>query len=237
MTKCTLVIIFNLLFLTCYSIDLDVRDTELTDVLKMIAKASGLNIIPDQTVKGKKVTLKLKGVSTNKALEYICKQNGLTSQRIGNTVLVASVVKIFKTAVFKVKYLDLEEAKNLLTGELGGIGQIQINTATNELVVSSASDNLRRVGSLLKKIDHPPKQVIIEAKIAEVAEEALKQSGFTWSTSLRIDLTEITDKTVLNFLEPLSFGRSPIGLSTLLNMLENQGKATILARPKVSTIS
>lgn len=69
-------------------ISLNLRNTDVRDVLNIIAKQGGFNLVLDESVKGT-LTVDIKDVSINKALEYVFVLMGLTYQKDGKTVIVA----------------------------------------------------------------------------------------------------------------------------------------------------
>ena len=69
-------------------ITIDARDTELGDVLRLIAIQSGLNIVADASVKERKITFRLHGVDSETALTTLVQAYDLQTHRSGNIVLV-----------------------------------------------------------------------------------------------------------------------------------------------------
>ncbi len=73
-------------------IDLDVKDADLHDVCRLLAEVGKVNIVVADDVKGS-VTLKLKRVPWDRALEVILRAKGYAQERDGNIILVGAAAK------------------------------------------------------------------------------------------------------------------------------------------------
>lgn len=86
-----------------------------------------------------------------------------------------------KTVTMRLSYLPALEAKQLLVRTISEQGDIQVNTAINSLVVTDFERNLETVRAVLKDIDVPPVQVLIEARILDIQAKAFENMGTTMS--------------------------------------------------------
>jgi type IV pilus assembly protein PilQ len=90
--KFIFVILFLFLGLYSYAVEgkitISAKDTEITDILRLVSQQAGVNIVPDSTVKGR-ITIEIKDVTLEEALSSILEVNGYTYKKKGNTYLVS----------------------------------------------------------------------------------------------------------------------------------------------------
>ena len=127
-------------------LSLNFQNIEVRSVLQVIADFTGLNIITSDSVTGN-LTLRLKDVPWDQAMDIIMKNKGLTMRKTGNVILVAPAEEVaakdkaqleamqaiddlepLRTEVFQLKYQKAEAFKEILTGSksssgAGGAGQ------------------------------------------------------------------------------------------------------------------
>jgi type IV pilus assembly protein PilQ len=163
--------------------------TNLREVVKMIARQAGVNIILDRNVTGK-VALSLKDVYFEKALELIAKTNGLSIRKEGNTYIVGKAKDLAEgfdrglTRTFRLNFAKPETVQKVV-GDVfktttGIPVKVSIDTRINAIIVQGTKDQLDQVESLVKDLDVKVHQVLIEAKIVEVKTDGEKKLGFNW---------------------------------------------------------
>ncbi len=121
-------------------LSLNFQNIEVRSVLQVIADFTGLNIITSDTVTGN-LTLRLKDVPWDQAMDIIMQNKGLAMRKIGNVITVAPAEEVaakekaqleainaiedlepLRTEVFTLKYQKAEAFKNILTGSNSGGG-------------------------------------------------------------------------------------------------------------------
>ncbi len=121
-------------------LSLNFQDVEVRSVLQVIAEFTGLNIVASDTVVGN-LTLRLKDVPWDQALDIIMQNKGLTMRKVGNVITVAPAEEVaakdkaaleavkaveelepLVTEVFKLKYQKADDFKKLLIGNINGGG-------------------------------------------------------------------------------------------------------------------
>jgi type IV pilus assembly protein PilQ len=121
-------------------LSLNFQNIEVRSVLQVIADFTGLNIVASDTVTGN-LTLRLKDVPWDQALDIIMQNKGLTMRKVGNVITVAPTEEVaakdkaaleasraiedlepLLTEVFRLKYQKAEDFKNILTGANSGGG-------------------------------------------------------------------------------------------------------------------
>lgn len=179
-------------------ISLDFQKADIHNILRIIADVSGFNIITSDSVKGQ-VTMKLRDVPWDQALEVILKNNGLDQIRDGNIIRVAPVAEIQRekeaqrqreetekqieplyTKLIEVNYESASNMKKNLESLKSERGSIEINERTNTLIIKDTETALRQMGELVRKLDKKEQQVLIEARIVEVTHNKARELGIQW---------------------------------------------------------
>jgi len=183
-------------------------------VLNVIADFTDLNIITSDTVTGN-ITLRLKDVPWDQALDIILQARGLDSRRTGNVVWIAprdelatreklaleatqtiSDLEQTRTEAFQMNYQKAADVQKLLADPsqriLSKRGSAVVDARTNTLFVQDTPTHLEEVRRLLAKIDVAVRQVMIEARIVEANDSFSKnlgaRFGYTESASTGRDI-------------------------------------------------
>lgn len=167
------------------NVDLDFRETDIKEVLRLIAQKSGTNIIAEKSVRGN-VSVRLKDVYYEEAMNLIAKTNGLAVRKIGNTWIVANdkvMASQFDkglTLTKRLQYAKAADASKIITSTIKKDVKVATDDRINAVIISGGKEVLDEVKKLLETIDTPVHQVMIEAKIVEVKTRAAKNIGFVW---------------------------------------------------------
>ena len=166
------------------TIALDYKGADLATVLRSMAWTYDLNIVTSPDIKGR-VTISLKDVTVRDALEAILTINGLAySERAGIIYIAPGDPKTveMQTEVLFLKYISASEAQNILRKIISPKGDMKISELSNSLILTDFPGNVKKALSLLEKVDVPPLQVLIEAKIVDITSTDLAAIGVTWDT-------------------------------------------------------
>ncbi len=227
-------------------IDLEFTQANLEDVLRIIAEASGRNIVLDPALKGRKIDLHLKKTNVNEVLELLYNAYGLSPYSIGNIMFISTKEKIkegtTKTKVVELKNINSEEAKALL-GNL--VTTINLSKETNTLVLVGAAEDVIKAEEILSKIDVPQPQVLLEAKIVEINDDAKRELGIDWPDQITISVQEAIRPQTLSGAQTTAhspmyvyrLARNAIQFNAIIKMLEEKDKAKVLSSPKVTTMN
>ena len=181
-------------------LSLNFQNVEIRSVLQVIADFTGLNIIASDSVQGN-ITLRLKDVPWDQALDIILQSKSLSKRKNGNVVLIAptdevntkeklaleanqqiSELEQLQTESFQLSYQKAEDLKKLLSDEkqriLSKRGSAVFDGRTNTLFVQDTGSRLDELRKLIAKIDVPVRQVMIEARIVIADDKWSKQLGF-----------------------------------------------------------
>jgi len=185
-------------------ISLDFKDADLTNIFRIIAEVSNLNIITTDDVKGR-VSIRLINVPWDQALDIVLKSKGLGVVQDGNVLRIAPLSTIrgeekarldAKKEVEKLKatlegvvetisvnYAKAEDMKIQITDLLSEGGKVQIDGRTNTIVIRDLPKNVEAVKALIATLDTPTPQVLIEARIVEVDTSFSRELGVQWGGS------------------------------------------------------
>ncbi len=189
-------------------LSLNFQNVEVRRLLQVIGEFTGMNIVVSDSVGGN-ITLILKDVPWDQALDIILQQKGLDMRKNGNVILIApreeiatkekleyeSKVQIsdlepLRTESFQMNYVKGADVKKLLIGDskdskqtlLSKRGSALLDDRSNILFVQDTPSRLDDVRAMIAKIDIPVRQVMIEARIIEAGDTFSKNLGVRLGT-------------------------------------------------------
>ena len=260
-------------------ISFHVIDAPVKQVLQFISEESGLNMVIGNGVTGN-ITLKLEGVPWDQAFHIIVTEKNLGYRKQGNVIIVSTLQfmetranKIreiaekklplipFKTEVISLSYVKPSDMKgkvqDFLTKENTKTkqepGRVIVHEDTNTFIVMDTKRTIEKIKNIVKQLDRPPKQVMIEARIVEAVETFGKSFGFEWSLSGNLPVN-ISPAGFLDFIKgnfygdyefknsgniSLNIGQIPLigDISAALSLAEAEGYGRLVSSPKVVAIS
>jgi type IV pilus assembly protein PilQ len=187
-------------------LSLNFQNIEVRALLQVIADFTNFNVVTSDTVTGN-VTLRLKDVPWDQALDIILQAKGLGLRKSGNVILIApkdelaakekvdleskaaiASLEPVRNQAFQLNYTKAEEvAKGLTGGSSGGAagasrilsprGSVIYETRTNQLFVSDIPSKLEEIQAMITKIDIAVRQVLIEARIVEADDKFGRSLG------------------------------------------------------------
>jgi len=180
-------------------LSLNFQNVEVRAVLQVIADFTGLNIITSDTVTGS-LTLRLKDIPWDQALDIIMQTKGLDMRKNGNVVLIApreelavkekqqleSMQQIndlepLQTEMFQLNYQKADAIKALISDKEGKFlskrGTAVVDARTNILFVQDTGGRLEEVRRLIRQIDVTVRQVVIESRIVIADDKFGRQLG------------------------------------------------------------
>jgi type IV pilus assembly protein PilQ len=180
-------------------LSLNFQNVEVRAVLQVIADFTNLNIITSDTVGGN-LTLRLKDVPWDQALDIILQTKGLDMRKNGNVVWIAprdelatkekielesrqqiSDLEQTRTESFQLNYQKADQVQKILADPaqrmLSKRGSAVPDLRTNVLFVQDTPTRLEEVRKLIAKIDIPVPQVMIEARIVEANDDFSRNLG------------------------------------------------------------
>jgi type IV pilus assembly protein PilQ len=180
---------------------LNFQDIETRAVLQLLAETSGRNIVVSDTVQGN-VTLRLRNVPWDQALDIVMTTKGLDMRQNGNVIIVAPAEEIaaretadlearnaiselepMYSEFLQVNYAKAQDLAVLIGAEGGGNsmlserGSIAVDDRTNTLLVQDTATRLEDIRRMVRTLDVPIKQVLIESRIVVVNDDFSRDLG------------------------------------------------------------
>ena len=202
-------------------LSLNFQDIEVRSVLQLIADFTSLNMVVSDAVGGN-LTLRLKNVPWDQALDIILKTKGLGKRETGNVIYVApseeiaarekleleSQQQVQELAPLRSEYIQVNFAR---ASEIAGLlksadnvllsdrGNVSVDDRTNTLLVQDTALKLNEIRKLVDRLDIPVKQVLIESRIVSAADNFSKELGVRFGVTnahtgdlLRGDVADLT---------------------------------------------
>ncbi len=180
-------------------LSLNFQNVEVRRLLQVIGEFTGMNMVVSDSVGGA-ITLILKDVPWDQALDIILQQKGLDMRKNGNVILIAPREEIatkeklefeakaqigdlepMRTESFQMNYIKGADVKKLLSDPkqtlLSKRGSALLDDRSNILFVQDTPSRLEDVRAMIAKIDTPVRQVMIEARIVEAGDSFAKNLG------------------------------------------------------------
>lgn len=186
-------------------ITLNFQNIEIRAVLQLLADFTGINIIVSDKVSGN-ITLRLNDIPWDQALEIILTTQNLDKRKTGNVMLIdtkESLDKIeeaqlksqqtiqklepIRSDLIQINYAKAADIAILIKDKQNSLlserGKISVDARTNTLWIQDTGTKIEEVRNLLKQLDIPVKQVLIEARIVDVTKDFSEDLGIRWGVS------------------------------------------------------
>ena len=232
-------------------ISLDLRNVDISSVLQIFSKETGISVIAGRDVYGK-VTVILNNVTPEDALDIILKSNGYTYTRQGDVVQVFSSTEPARVEelpggvfvrTFIINYVGPDELLATLTKLMPEDANIYTTKGSKTVVVKGTANDIKRAEILIRNLDIPPRQVMVEAKIIEVDLNESQSLGMNLSYTNPNNATEIA-QTVGLANPPTATGATGLyysvtnqNLTALVEALSTRTGFNILSSPRVMALN
>jgi type IV pilus secretin PilQ/predicted competence protein len=184
-------------------ISLDLRDVDIRDFFRMIHEVSGLNVILDPSVRGT-LTIALKDVPWEQALDIVLRNNQLGKQLEGNVLRIVTLKSLEeeqgarrkvleaqvaeeeaaakKTFTRTPSYIKAKDLANIFTEMLGikagkGTDDVIFDESTNMVIVRTSPKRMEELDGIMKAMDVKSQQVEIEARVVSANRSFLRDLG------------------------------------------------------------
>ncbi len=247
-------------------ITLEMENSPIGSVLKLLAVQNNLNIVSGQDVRGS-VSLRLHQVSLDEALSAILLSNGYTYSRQGEVIVVIPMEKDYpqqlESRVFELSYAYADYIMASLKDVLSPKGKIQVvsrdvrkieavkQPPATVFLVTDFPYTLARIEKIVAALDKPVKQVSIEVRMVETSLDGKSDLGISWpeaigasfgeaeplSTTSSTTTTGISKAAVFPIEGHPKYGRLSVNqLDWFLNYLVTETNSKLLSNPKVTTL-
>ncbi len=181
-------------------LSLNFQEIEVRAVLQLLADFTDMNLVTSDSVTGS-ITLRLQNVPWDQALDIILKAKGLSMRKNDNVIMVApteeiaarekleleSKQQIEELAPLRSEYIQINYAK---AGDIAALlktegnqlltpqrGNVTVDARTNTLLVRDTSAKLEDISRLIKKLDIPVRQVLVESRVVIANDDFAKDIG------------------------------------------------------------
>jgi type IV pilus assembly protein PilQ len=161
-------------------VTLELRDVNIKDIFRMLGNMMNLNLVVDSSVPDTNVTMSLKDVPLKEAFSYLMRMHDLAYVLMGRTMIVgkpealARTTGMEKTQSYHIAYADPKQIPGILQN-LAGVNKIVVDERLRTLYVTGTEIQQDEVRKILERVDHPGRQVMINARIIELKDTASKE--------------------------------------------------------------
>ncbi len=187
-------------------LSLTFQNVDVRSVLQVISDFTNFNIITSDSVTGN-LTLRLKDVPWDQALDIILQAKGLDMRKNGNVIWIAPREELasreklefeakntitdlepLRTETFQINYHSAKTIYDSVLKDkdktiLSKRGSVIADERTNKLIVTDTPAHLDDIRRMLGEIDIPSRQVIIESQIVEAQDSFQKNIGAKFGIS------------------------------------------------------
>lgn len=266
------------------AISLNFQDIPVRTVLQIIADYNGFNLVTSDSVTGN-ITLRLDGTPWDQALDIVLKVRGLDKRMDGNILMIAPSDELAAreakelqaqqqveqlepliSEFLPINYAKAADIATLLNNKeatlLSARGNVAVDDRTNTLLVKDTATTIENVRRLLRRLDVPVKQVLIESRMVTVKDNVRDEIGLRWGFSDQQNdrawsgtapgannlaggtVPALADRwnvnlPVANPAGSIAFHVTKFADGTLLDLelsaLEQENKGEIIASPRITT--
>jgi type IV pilus assembly protein PilQ len=179
-------------------INIDLKDADIHNVLRLLADTGHVNIVTADDVSGT-ITIRMVNVPWDQVLDVVLQAKGLGMVRQGNLIRVAPLAQLQKerelrlaqqkqeyeltpleTRLIPISYAQADELQHRAKELLSPRGSIAVDERTNILIARDIGANLDYIEQLIRSLDTQTAQVLIEARIVEATSKYQRDVGIQW---------------------------------------------------------
>lgn len=205
-------------FYTGSPMTMDFVNAEITNILRLVAEVSNLNIIWGPNVRGT-VSMRLKNVPWDQALDLVLTNNKLAQRKIGNVIWITTKADMAQleaeekqkgreqeeskrkeqeerlaqqkrepkeTRYITINYKDVTDIERLINDTVKSEeGKLTVDRSTKTIILRDTVSKVKEALELVKRLDKPVPQVMIEARIVEATLSFSQSLGVQWNYELQ----------------------------------------------------
>lgn len=223
-------------------ISLDVHDVELADVLRLLGAAADYSVLTEKTLPRERITLRLHAIEFERALALLTQTYHLRVRRDGSVLIAGAapgpqtrlplpaVPAAPATAVVPLRFVKPSEALKTLKGIVPDEAAVA-DDRQNAVLVTAAPAALALVRRVLANVDVATPQVMFEVRVVDISPSMESSNvGVQWGG---YDAKGAPAEAAATY----AFTRNSLGLFARINALVTQGRASILATPRLMTLN
>jgi type IV pilus assembly protein PilQ len=242
---------------------LEIKNSDIQDVLRLIARTSGYNVVIGDDVSGKIGTLSLTNIPWDQAFTLVLQSKKLGFVKEGNVLRVGTSAALrtekeeaaaveqatekaepMKTVLLPVSYAKASDLAPRAKPFLSSRGTVEVDTRTNTVIIRDIDKVLTRVQKVLQSLDTQPPRVSISAKIVEMRSSLTKNLGMrSFSNSANLGGTNSISTNLNSAAAGAGAFSATISAPDFLNLSANfqlaelDSKVKTLANPSVSVVA
>ncbi|VAW12939.1 hypothetical protein MNBD_BACTEROID05-1195, partial [hydrothermal vent metagenome] len=182
------------------NVSLDFRDVEIRSVFEILSFKSGVNIVASPDVSGL-VTIQLKDVPWQQALEVILQTYGYVSDKKGNIIVVSTVEDLqarraaeldlssqepLSTQTFDLNFAKAADVVVSIAKIKSDRGTVDFDERTNIIIVTDTEKQIELITRVIGDLDTTTPQVLIETKIVDTTFNDTNKFGIDWTIKASI---------------------------------------------------
>ena len=162
-------------------VTLELREVSVREVFRLLADLRNLNLVIDSSVPDNLMTFSFRNAKFSEVFAYMLRMNELTYALMGTTLVVGTAESIGKTLgkneakEYKVAYGDIGKMPALIMGLVPLPKPPVVDERLRTLYVTATPEQHREIEAIMNRIDHPGKQVMLEARLIEVNDGAKQE--------------------------------------------------------------
>lgn len=241
---------------------LEIKNSDVQDVLRLIAKTSGYNIVIGEDVNGRVGTLSLNNIPWDQAFALVLQSKKLGYIRQGNVLRVGTLTSLtqeknealqneqsrirvepLRTVLIPVSYAKANDLSGRAKRFLSDRGSIDVDIRTNTMILRDVDRIVQRLQKLIAALDTQPPTVSITARIVEMTIDFFRAFGMGSTAFSSINLGGISVQpqftasgdggTLVTTIRAPSIAN----LESIFHLGETENKVKVLANPSVSVIA
>jgi type IV pilus assembly protein PilQ len=234
-------------------ISIYVKDADVVDLLRMLAKQFGLNIIITPDVKAQ-ITVMLNEVPLMQAIDVLVRAADCNYIKYPSGIILVKpkareIPGELDSRIYELSYAEATDIEKAIRRALSARGEAEIvyrrvgeggqSKRASAIIVTDYPEVLDKLQSIIAQLDKPAPQIAIEAKFIETSLTSDNMFGINWS--LRTAITAAVPQRG-EMAIPLKFQEFILGklsfdqLALALEIMQTQGKSKLIANPKTITL-
>ncbi|MEO0072373.1 MAG: secretin N-terminal domain-containing protein [candidate division WOR-3 bacterium] len=234
-------------------ISIYVKDADVVDLLRMLSRQFGLNIIITPDVKAT-ITVMLNEVPLMQAIDVLVRAADCNYIKYESGIILIKpkareIPGELESRIYELNYAEATDIEKAIKRALSARGEAEVvyrrvgeggqSKRASAIIVTDYPEVLDKLATIIAQLDRPTPQVAIEAKFIETSLSSDNMFGINWS--LRTALTAAVP-TQGEMAIPLKFQEFILGklnfdqLAAALEIMQTQGKSKLIANPKTITL-
>ena len=162
-------------------VTLELREVSVREVFRMLAKLKDLNLVLDASVPETPMTFSFKNTRFGEVFAYMLRMNELSYSLVGKTLVVGTADSIGKTLgqnqtrQYKVAYAEVTKMPAIIMGLVPLPKPPVVDERLRSLYITATPEQHRQIETLINRVDHPGRQVMIEARLIEINDGAQQE--------------------------------------------------------------